>query len=74
MLPEVARFNKFLRRKQPDTSTHRHYTNDLDLFLAWADKPPAAITLRLFRLTLTYLRLSNSRCQGDFSVFERSAI
>jgi site-specific recombinase XerD len=46
MLPEVARFNKFLRRKQPDTSTHRHYTNDLELFFAWADKPPAAITLR----------------------------
>jgi site-specific recombinase XerD len=46
MLPEVVRFNKFLRRKRPHASTHYHYTNDLELFFAWVNKPPAAITVR----------------------------
>lgn len=46
MLPEVEQFNKWLRRKRPNTSTHIHYTNDLELFFAWVDKPPSAITLR----------------------------
>jgi site-specific recombinase XerD len=45
MLSEVARFNKWLRRKSPHTSTHVHYTNDLELFFAWADKWPAEVTL-----------------------------
>jgi site-specific recombinase XerC len=46
MLPEIAQFGKWLRRKSPQASTHVHYTNDLKLFFAWADKPPDAITLR----------------------------
>ena len=46
MLPEIARFGKWLRRKSPQASTHVHYTNDLKLFFAWADKPPAEITPR----------------------------
>ena len=46
MLPEVDRFGKWLRRKSPQATTHRHYTNDLELFFAWATKTPAAITLR----------------------------
>ena len=46
MLPEIDRFNKWLRRRSPHTSTHIHYTNDLKLFFAWADKPPTAITMR----------------------------
>ena len=45
MLPEVDRFRKWLRRKSPQATTHRHYTNDLELFFAWAAKTPAAITL-----------------------------
>jgi site-specific recombinase XerC len=45
MLPEIDRFNKWLRRKSPHTTTALHYTSDLNLFFAWADKPPNAITL-----------------------------
>jgi len=44
MLPEIARFSKWLRRRSPEATTHVHYTNDLELFFAWADKPPTAIT------------------------------
>ncbi len=40
MLPEIEQFQKWLRRKAPHTSTSIHYTNDLQLFFAWVDKPP----------------------------------
>jgi site-specific recombinase XerC len=46
MLSEIERFDKWLRRKSPHTTTHLHYTNDLNLFFAWANKPPPAITVR----------------------------
>jgi site-specific recombinase XerD len=46
MVPEVRRFGKWLRRKNPHSTTQVHYLNDLKLFFAWADKPPPAITLR----------------------------
>ena len=46
MLPEIVRFNKWLRRRSPNAATHVHYTNDLELFLNWLDKPPNEITLR----------------------------
>ena len=46
MLSEIERFDKWLRRKSPHTTTHIHYINDLKLFFAWANKPPAAITVR----------------------------
>lgn len=46
MLSEIEQFHKWLRRKSPHASTHIHYVNDLELFFAWADKPPADITLR----------------------------
>ncbi len=46
MLSEIERFDKWLRRKSPHTTTHIHYTNDLKLFFAWANKPPKAITVR----------------------------
>ncbi len=46
MLPEIELFHKWLRRKSPHTSTAVHYTNDLELFFAWAAKPPEHITLR----------------------------
>jgi hypothetical protein len=29
MLPEIVRFNKWLRRRSPNAATHVHYTNDL---------------------------------------------
>jgi site-specific recombinase XerD len=44
MVPEIVQFGKWLRRKSPHASTHIHYSNDLKLFFAWADKPPAEIT------------------------------
>ena len=46
MLPEVASFSNSLRRRNPRTSTALHYANDLELFFAWADKPPTSVTLR----------------------------
>jgi site-specific recombinase XerD len=46
MLPEIERFNKWLRRRSPHATTHIHYTNDLQLFFTWADKSPSAITLQ----------------------------
>jgi site-specific recombinase XerD len=46
MVPEVLRFGKWLRRKNPQATTQVHYLNDLKLFFAWANKPPPAITLR----------------------------
>jgi len=46
MLPEIVRFNKWLRRRSPKAATHRHYTHDLALFFDWVDKSPNEITLR----------------------------
>lgn len=46
MLSEIVRFDKWLRRKSPHTTTHIHYVNDLQLFFAWANKPPSVITVR----------------------------
>jgi site-specific recombinase XerC len=40
MLPEIERFQKYLRRKAPYASTPIHYANDLELFFAWVKKPP----------------------------------
>ncbi len=45
MLAEVVRFSKWLRRRSPHATTVVHYTNDLELFFAWGDKPCEAITL-----------------------------
>lgn len=45
MLPEIERFQKWLRRKSPHASTHIHYTNDLKLFFSWIEKAPPEITL-----------------------------
>jgi site-specific recombinase XerC len=43
MLPEIERFNKWLRRKSPHASTPLHYTSDLKLFFAWLGKTPAEV-------------------------------
>jgi site-specific recombinase XerD len=40
MLPEIERFQKWLRRKAPHASTPKHYGNDLELFFAWLQKLP----------------------------------
>jgi site-specific recombinase XerD len=40
MLPEIQRFQKWLRRKAPYASTPIHYINDLELFFAWLQKAP----------------------------------
>ena len=45
MFPEIDRFHKWLRCRNPHTSTHIHYTSDIKLFCAWTGKPPASITL-----------------------------
>jgi site-specific recombinase XerC len=45
MFPEIERFNKWLRCQSPHTATHIHYTSDVNLFFAWATKPPDAVTL-----------------------------
>jgi site-specific recombinase XerC len=39
MLSEIEAFVKWLRRKAPQSSTARHYGNDLELFFAWLAKP-----------------------------------
>lgn len=46
MLPEIEKFQKWLRRKYPHTSTVLHYTSDLHFFFAWANKLPNDITVR----------------------------
>ena len=46
LLPELLRFSKWLRRRSPHASTHRHYANDLKLFFAWVGRPPHDVTLR----------------------------
>lgn len=46
MLSEVEEFQKWLRRKAPQSSTHIHYTSDLKKFFEWASKLPNEITVR----------------------------
>jgi hypothetical protein len=45
MLPEVIQFQKWLRRRHPNTSTPIHYPSDLTLFFNWIGKPPAEINV-----------------------------
>jgi site-specific recombinase XerC len=44
MLVELDRFDKWLRRRSPSSSTHIHYRSDLRLFFTWAGKEPPAIS------------------------------
>lgn len=46
MLPELLRFDKWLRRKNPHSATPIHYRNDLDLFFRWCNRTPDQITVR----------------------------
>jgi site-specific recombinase XerD len=43
MLPEIQRFQKWLKRKAPHASTPIHYGNDLELFFVWLSKPPGEV-------------------------------
>lgn len=46
MLPEIERFQKWLKRKAPHASTHIHYTSDLALFFAWLHKLPDEVKVQ----------------------------
>jgi site-specific recombinase XerD len=54
MLPEIERFQKWLRRKSPHASTAIHYTNDLHLFFDWCNKPPDQVTVKDIDLFIEY--------------------
>jgi site-specific recombinase XerC len=43
MLPEIERFQHWLRRKSPHASTQIHYASDLRLFFTWVGKTPQEI-------------------------------
>ncbi len=45
MYTEIQKFTQWLRCQSPHASTHIHYSNDLKLFFAWANKSPVAITV-----------------------------
>lgn len=46
MLTEIDAFKKWLRMKAPYSSTHIHYTSDLNIFFRWASKSPREVTLQ----------------------------
>ena len=46
MVAEISRFHKWLRRKNPHSSTHIHYLSDVQLFFQVVGKPPATIALQ----------------------------
>ena len=46
MLPEIDRFQKWLRRKAPHASTPIHYCNDLELFFTWLGKPITDVNVK----------------------------
>jgi site-specific recombinase XerD len=46
MLSDIQQFQKWLRRKAPNSSTHIHYTSDLNLFFVWLSKPTNEVTVR----------------------------
>jgi hypothetical protein len=43
MSPEIERFGKWQRCRNPQATTHVHCTSDVKLLLAWAGKSPDAI-------------------------------
>lgn len=46
MLPEIERFQQWLKRKAPYASTSIHYVNDLELFFAWVNKLPGDVKVQ----------------------------
>ena len=46
MLSDIQQFQKWLRRKAPNSSTHIHYTSDLKLFFGWLSKPANEVNVR----------------------------
>ncbi len=46
MLSEIEKFQKWLRRKAPHSSTSIHYINDLEQFFAWLHKSPDEVNVQ----------------------------
>jgi len=46
MLSEIEQFQKWLRRKAPHSSTHIHYTSDLEKFFEWVSKPIQEVSVQ----------------------------
>jgi len=46
MLPEIERFQKWLRRKAPHATTPIHYASDLCIFFTWLEKPVEVVTIK----------------------------
>jgi site-specific recombinase XerD len=46
MLPEIVKFQKWLRRRNPHASTSIHYVSDVNLFFAWINLSPQAIIVQ----------------------------
>lgn len=44
MLPEIRRFQQWLRRRNPHSSTHIHYSSDVNLFFQWSGKQPTQVS------------------------------
>jgi integrase len=70
MLPEIERFQRWLRRKAPLAATHIHYVNDLELFFAWVDKPPQDVKVQDIDL---FIELSQAQGRAIATVNRRLA-
>jgi site-specific recombinase XerD len=46
MLPEIDKFQKWLRRRNPHASTSIHYVSDVSLFFVWINISPQAINVQ----------------------------
>lgn len=46
MLSEIEQFQKWLRRRAPHSSTHVHYTSDLEIFFSFCAKPIAEVAMQ----------------------------
>ena len=82
MLPDLNGFCKWLRRRNPQSSTHKHYRSDLRLFFSWVNKTPHEVGVTdidryiehcqgLGRATATInRRLTAIRCFYSFLEFD----
>jgi len=46
MLAEITRFEAWLKRRHPHSSTPLHYTSDVRLFFNWLDVSPSAVAVQ----------------------------
>jgi integrase/recombinase XerD len=70
MLPEIQRFQKWLRRRAPYASTPIHYTNDLELFFAWLQKAPNDVKVQDID---TFIEYSQKQCYAMTTINRRLA-